>query len=215
MFKQIKQYAIALLIIIVASQGIAYYNVMSTTEEETNGNFMRVSIEHRNADGELLNTICIDDDLLLRNMAYWLAIQNSGSDYLPTVLGATAYKLKTTSGALIGVSTPYYEFDVDPANAKMYIGEGTTAPVITDYVIETPAMSEFVIDREYWSSGTQFNITIDCLFLIDATYAITEVALGTRWEFNDIIIARDTFPAINVNIGDTFVVRYYLLFNWS
>jgi len=97
----------------------------------------------------------------------------------------------------------------------MYIGEGTTAPVITDYVIETPAMSEFVIDREYWSSGTQFNITIDCLFLIDATYAITEVALGTRWEFNDIIIARDTFPAINVNIGDTFVVRYYLLFNWS
>ena len=199
------------LIIVIASQVIAYNNIAQTeSESHEGGNFMMVELEHRNSEGELLDKRCIKDDLILRNMAYWMAVQGGGTDY---VEAQTTYRAKKTDGALVSHTNARIDFLA--TIASVYIGTGTTAPAVTDYALETSVMDELVVDRLYWNSGTQFNVTVDSLFLIDGTYAITEIGLSAGLEGGQVLMARDTFTAINVVAGDTLTTRYFFLANWS
>lgn len=207
-----KQYALAVLIIILASQGVAYYKLSTASDEAKSGYYFMVEIEQRDADGNLVDKRCIEDDLILRNWAYWQTWQMSGDDF--NDMRATYYP-KDTTGASITVGSPFYDPYITYTNAYMHIGEGAVAPAIGDYVLGSQVMQERITDRLFWESGTQFNCTFDCLFLIDGTYAITEVGMSTNLEAKQMMVCRDTFPAINVNAGDTLLVRYFLLFNWS
>lgn len=211
MNKSVFQQVSALFIVVLLSQVIAYNNVMSMSKESGSGNFMLVEIEHRNSEGKLLETRCIEDDLILRNMAYWFLIAGSGYDYPEWA----NFKPKAYDGSLISYSVTQYGLDFVETQGAVYIGEGTTAPTVLDYILESKVMGESIVDRLYWNSGTQFNVTVDGLFLIDGTYAITEIGLVTYFENKVMLLVRDTFPAINVNAGDTLTTRYYLLANWD
>jgi len=160
-------------------------------------------------DGEIIHRVVKDDDLVLRNMAGIMHFMLKGTD----VEASIAYKI--SNGAPVTLDLNFGGDKIESDMAKMYIGTGSTAPIVTNYKLEVPVLEDYVEGIAYQVAGLQMNASFVTTFNIDGTYALREAGLATyiNGGNNPFLIFRDVYGVINVIAGDILTVRYVMMFN--
>lgn len=184
--------------------------------------------EAYDSNGNLKQKVEKDNDLIMNNFRNFLIYSLFYPYY--DVLSPTfsLYDTTNTSKTLISKCWQSSSLDYqyrwvdsasgsDPKGGYIGIGDGTTAPTVIDYDLESIVGSKTAVTGAYptWNSGTG-DITIVSTIPITGSYNITEGALFTRWLTQAsattyyFMITRDTFDAIAVENGDTFVLTIIL-----
>lgn len=158
-------------------------------------------INHYDAETGETQTYVKTGDLLLKNFAILIANTLRGADDLKS--GTTTSGTSASFNPIIEV---YY--------SSIVLGTGTTSPSPNDYKLASQVLSTTVKDHVIVKSGTAMNVTVSAVFSISGSYSITEAGIITRDDDgHEFLIARDTFPAIDVSDGDVLTVTYTFILN--
>ena len=214
-WEKIERSGIALSIIALAVLGCLVVSPPWTEADADEGLFTVILIlEHYDCETGVRHRYVKTGDLLLKNFAILIADSFRGA--------APLIKVTTTSGSQ---KTPYWYYGggVDylaywSGGAKIYIGSGTGAPSPSDYKLQSTIKSKVIGSHGLSKSDTNLNITVSTTFTFDSSYTITEAGLSVEvyhgdTESSQVLIARDTFAAIEVSPGDVLTVTYTFKFN--
>ncbi len=164
-------------------------------------------------DDVLISRQVIEDDYILRNMAYlWLNLLSGDRQ----IDANNDYKFTDVDNVLRTFHS--LETSVQSSYASIRLGTGSDAVVVANYKLQTEVLSQAVDDGSIWVNGNEFNLTADATIVSDGTYGITEAGLSCGFlvaptTMYNTLVCRDVFSAINVVSGDVIVIRYIFRFN--
>jgi len=211
--RNIYQYSAIILISVILGSSLYMLNnnVVALEDEDKRGYYVTLEL-YQYRDGELIDKRIIEDDYILRNLAYLYLHALSGDRYSDS---KDNYIFIDTDNAEFQIVTKIY---FKPSYATIKLGTGTNPVAVTNYKLQTEVLSQQVDDGTIWVVGNQFNVTADSTMVSDGSYSITEA--GLKIGFGEIyaspkhfLICRDVFSPISVVNADVIVVRYIFRFN--
>lgn len=171
-----------------------------------------LSLVARDRDGKVIGKVCKDDDMILKQFADIILFGLVGHSNAYT--SDTYVTSKSEDGAAQTVRifrTDATSFIVGSTESrrKIVIGTGTTAPVRTDFVIETPYANSEAVSVAQTAGYVSFVAAIDC----PTAATITEAGLSNKYNVSGVglrwfLLLRDTFDGIDVPEGGTLTVSY-------
>ena len=185
-------------------------NVVALEDEDKRGYYVTLEL-YQYREGELIDKRVVEDDYILRNWVYlWL-----------NILAGDRKAEARDDYKLIDIDNVERTFTLNKIyfnqyGGVIYLGTGSNPVAVTNYALQTEVLNQQVDDVHIWINGNQFNVTSDSTIVSDGSYTITEagltmgIHLGAIYE---VLICRDVFSGINVNIDDVIVVRYIFRFN--
>jgi hypothetical protein len=169
--------------------------------------------------GNLKQHYVKEGDLLLKN---WIALQqywferNADAD--------TGVYVIATGGA-----TKDYDYfcqtgGASPYKAVILLGNGTTAPVVDDYTLNSEVANFEISGVSITFSGNDMNLSITGSWVSDASYNISEIGLKIKISHNLpgdsghteywVLVFRDVLATtIQLQSGDTISITYTLVYD--
>ena len=180
---------------------------------DENGLQVTLNVKVYDANGNLKAEMCKDDDLVLSNFGNLLAgvfedLDGNGN-YPPDSFTETD---STTSNILCRY-TEVVAFWEPPGSGisggHIGIGNGTNAPAISDYNLQTQILAWEEVGDPTYSTG---NVSLSATFTSDDSYNITEAGFLMKTDTELLILMfRDTFNAVEVVATDTVTVTYVIM----
>jgi|GEM_PF-2905677 len=174
-------------------------------------------LEHRDAQGRLIERRVKTGDLLLENFGrLLLAFMKGGADYTDE-----KFQIKNTGGSW---QIPFYSSSsqrvrIHEDNSYIVLGNGTASAALENYQMANQIMEQQVGSIGVSVSGDKVNGTLSTTFTFDGSYTIREIGLKTRIQKSAsafyFFICRDDISSnpITVANGDTLTVTYVFMLN--
>ncbi len=174
-------------------------------------------LEHRDAQGRLIERRVKTGDLLLENFGrLLLAFMKGGADYTDE-----KFKIKDING---NEQIPFYssspqKIRIHEDDSYIVLGNGTASAALENYQMANQIMEQQVGSIGVSVSGNKVNGTLSTTFTFDDSYTIKEIGLKTRIKKSSggfyFFICRDDISSnpITVENGDTLTVTYIFMLN--
>lgn len=171
-----------------------------------------IDVEVQHPDGTVSHT-CKENDVMLRNFAYFLMDVFSGAEHTTTY---STYVPTDTLGnnQPLRSGTDYIRWGEE--EARIHIGDGVTPVALTNYALANEITNVLVSAVSYSATGLTYNVTLLATWNPAMAYTIRETGLsGEAPITNDqILMCRDVIASpVTVGLGDVVTLRYIFVFN--
>jgi hypothetical protein len=204
---------LATLLILLCLISYKFYDVYLTSLTDSGDSENAVDVililEHRDAEGRLIEIRVKTGDLILENYGRFLSSMLGGSKQIRDTGGTWK---QSTDGTYL--ATQAYA-------SHILLGNGTAAAALEDYAMASQIATARVSSIGVTVSGNQVNATLSASFTFAASYTIREIGLRGRIyrsaasEYYYFLICRDDLSSnpITVASGDTLTVTYVFRLN--